>query len=69
MSARQSSAVDKALTPAELELLAIVGTLRPWGNRKSERKIGAYLDGDAAALDDAPTLRGKINATIDRAMQ
>jgi hypothetical protein len=65
VSGRQSAIVDKALTPAELELLRLVGALRPWGNRKSERKVGAYLDGDAAALDDAPTLRGKINATID----
>lgn len=55
------------LTTAEAELLALVGTLRPWGNTKSSRKVGAYLDGNAAALDCAPALRAKIDAALAKA--
>ena len=52
---------------AEVAALRAVGTimnLRPWSNRAPFRQVGLFLDGDALALDDFPTIKRDVQQAL-----
>ena len=53
------------LTEKEWEFLRLLAALKPWGRDRISHATARYLDGDDHALDTAPSLKQKIDETLD----
>jgi len=55
----------KGFRPAAEEMLQLMCALKPWGRDEGSKIVAKYLDGDEHALDALPTLKSRIDDTIN----
>ena len=49
----------------KFKAISIILNLHPWGRRKYEKAVGAYLDGNPKALDGYPMIKALVDKAWD----